>query len=59
MSSKLAAHNLRHLEDVVDDLLLGAGIALDDLERAATLFRIDRVLPENLQPSKDGIQRCA
>jgi len=48
-----------HIEQITDDLRLGAHVALDSLEPARTIIGRDFALPQQSSPPLDGIQRGA
>jgi hypothetical protein len=54
-----SGHDARDVEEVLDHPGLGAGVALDDLQRVIAPRLVEAAAPEELDPAHDGVQRRA
>ena len=59
LDAERAAHDARHVDEVVEQLPLPERVATDDLERVADVGRQIAARLEHLRPAEDGVQRAA
>ena len=57
VEAQLARDDPRHVEDVLDELDLDGGVALDDLEPTRVRRARDLGTPQHPRPAEDGVQR--
>ena len=57
LEPKLARHDARHVEELVDDLRLRLGAVVDRLTRAIAPPFVDRAAAEHVGPAEDGVER--
>src|SRR5262249_37822316 len=54
VEAELARYDARNVEQVVDELGEHRRVALDDLDRATALLRVDLARPQQASPGEDG-----
>ena len=57
VKADFAGDDTRHVEEVFDDLSLGAGVAGDGVEAVTKVFGVDGAAGEDLGPTEDGVER--
>ncbi len=57
--AQLAGDDPRHVQNVIDELDLRHGVALDDLEPFLKMARFRVFVAQDTEPSDDGVQRRA